>query len=109
MLLDGALALLGQEDGLDVGQVVALGAGQELVNLLAVPAQMLPSLGRAQISPDGELEVPGEDGRLLKDARSAASSMPAGCCARRRPGRWASLCVQCRGQGAMLPWTRAPA
>ena len=41
-LAPGALALLGEEDGLDVGQDAALGngdAGQELVQLFVIPAQ----------------------------------------------------------------------
>merc|ERR550519_185752 len=49
-LLLGAGGLLGEEDGLDVGQDAALGdsnAGQQLVQLLVVP--------------DGELEVPRDD------------------------------------------------
>merc|ERR1719178_214393 len=53
-LLLGAGGLLGQEDGLDVGEDAALGdgdAGQQLVQLLVIP--------------DGQLEVPGDDPGLL--------------------------------------------
>ena len=47
-LAPGALALLGQEDGLDVGQDAALGdghAGQQLVQLLVIPARRKVSGG----------------------------------------------------------------
>merc|ERR1719209_2114699 len=53
-LLLGAGGLLGQEDGLDVGEDAALGdgdAGQQLVQLLVIS--------------DGELEMPGDDPGLL--------------------------------------------
>jgi hypothetical protein len=63
-LFAGLLRLLGQEDGLDVGQDTALGDGdarQQLVELLVVA--------------DGELEVTGDDPRLLVVARSVASQL----------------------------------
>ena len=50
----GLLGLLGEEDGLDVGQDTSLGdgdAGEQFVQLLVVP--------------DGELEVTGDDPGLL--------------------------------------------
>ena len=58
------LGLLGQEDGLDVGEHATLGdgdAGQELVQLLVVP--------------DGELQVPGDDPGLLVVAGGVAGQL----------------------------------
>ena len=52
-LAPGALALLGQEDGLDVGEHAALGddhAGQQLVELFVVPT-------RVNISSDSEYKA----------------------------------------------------
>ena len=60
----GFLGLLGQENGLDVGEDTALGngdAGQELVQLLVVP--------------DGQLEVTGDDPGLLVVTGSVASQL----------------------------------
>ena len=56
--------LLGEEDGLDVGEDASLGdgdAGEELVQLLVVP--------------DGELEVTGDDACLLVVAGSIAGQL----------------------------------
>ena len=50
------LALLRQEDGLDVGQDAALGdghAGQQLVKLFVVPVKVISVRIQGQTSPDG--------------------------------------------------------
>jgi hypothetical protein len=55
-LASGALALLRQEDGLDVGQDAALGdghAGQQLVKLFVVPVKVISVRIQGQTSPDG--------------------------------------------------------
>ena len=60
----GLLRLLGQKDGLDVGQDTSLGngdAGQKLVQLLVVP--------------DGELKVTGDDPGLLVVTGSIAGQL----------------------------------
>ena len=60
----GLLGLLGEEDGLDVGQDTSLGdgdTGEKLVQLLVVP--------------DGELEVTGDDSGLLVVTGSVASQL----------------------------------
>ena len=60
----GFLGLLGEEDGLDVGQDTSLGngdSGQELVQLLVVS--------------DGELEVTGDDPGLLVVTSSVACQL----------------------------------
>ena len=60
----GLLGLLGEEDGLDVGQDTTLGdgdTGEKLVQLLVVP--------------DGELKVTGDDSGLLVVTGSVASQL----------------------------------
>ena len=79
-LAPGALALLGQEDGLDVGQHAALGddhAGQQFVELFVVPTWVNISSDSEYkaLSPDGELEVAGDDVGLLVVRRRVAGQL----------------------------------
>jgi len=64
LLLGGLLRLLGQEDGLDVGQHTTLGDGhsaQEFIELLVVA--------------DGQLQMAGDDASLLVVAGSVSGQL----------------------------------
>ena len=77
----GSGTLLGQENRLDVGQNSTLGDGhasQELVQLLVVPAlsnYILYKWNKMVNSPDGQLEVPWDNARLLVVPGSITSKL----------------------------------
>ena len=77
----GASTLLGQENGLDVGQNTTLGnchACQQLVKFLVVPEherRHYNELARISIPPDGKLQMPRDDSGLLVVPGGIASQL----------------------------------